>query len=306
MAKYLDLVGLSIFFGKLKPLYLSDISYANDKLTLTKGDGSTVSISLAPSITVDDTLSSSSTNPVQNKVINAALNAKANNSDLSAYLPLAGGTCTGGVSAPNFQTGTGTTNYFQCRKFRGEGDSTSYYHAIDFGYSGHDSVDFYEYDPNWNFYGCTTGKKSQAVLVGKINSNGWNGGAVLSGVPTAPTAVAGTNSTQIATTAFVKNAIPTNISSFTNDSGYLTQHQSLAGYVKSVNGTQPDISGNVNITDTRVTNTLDTTTKAYVTGTTSATTNTGTQVFDTGVYLDTTAGTLVAKRFKTSTGIEIY
>ena len=60
------------------------------------------------------------------------------------------------------------------------------------------------------------------------------------------------------------------------------------------------------ITDTKVTNTLDKTTKAYVTGTTSATTNTGTQVFDTGVYLDTTAGTLVAKTFKTSTGIEIY
>lgn len=60
------------------------------------------------------------------------------------------------------------------------------------------------------------------------------------------------------------------------------------------------------ITDTKVTNTLATTTKAYVTGTTIATTNTGTQVFDTGVYLDTTAGTLVAKTFKTSTGIEIY
>lgn len=50
--------------------------------------------------------------------------------------------------------------------------------------------------------------------------------------------------------------------------------------------------------DTKVTNTLATTTKAYVTGTTSATTNTGTQVFDTGVYLDTTAGQLVATTFK--------
>ena len=33
-------------------------------------------------------------------------------------------------------------------------------------------------------------------------------------------------------------------------------------------------------------------TKAYITGTTSASTNTGTQVFDTGVYLTTTAGQL--------------
>lgn len=50
--------------------------------------------------------------------------------------------------------------------------------------------------------------------------------------------------------------------------------------------------------DTKVTNTLATTTKAYVTGTTSATTNTGMQVFDTGVYLDKTAGQLVATTFK--------
>ena len=64
------------------------------------------------------------------------------------YLPLTGGTVTGGITATNFQTGTGATSYFQCRKFRGEGDANSYYHAIDFGYSGHDSVDFYEYDPN--------------------------------------------------------------------------------------------------------------------------------------------------------------
>ena len=71
-------------------------------------------------------------------------------------------------------------------------------------------------------------------------------------------------------------------------------------------GTTGTITTQDTDTDTKVTNTLNTTTKAYVTGTTSATTNTGTQVFDTGVYLDTTAGTLVAKTFKTSTGIEIY
>ena len=123
------------------------------------------------------------------------------------YLPLTGGTVNGGITATNFQTGTGAANYFQCCKFRGEGDANSYYHAIDFGYSGHDSVDFYEYDPNWNFYKCLTGTKSGAVLVGNINGNGWNGGARLSGTPTAPTATAGTNNTQIATTAFVQAAV---------------------------------------------------------------------------------------------------
>lgn len=180
------------------------------------------------SSTVDSELSSTSVNPVQNKVINAALNNKADSSALSGYLPLTGGTITGGITASNFQTGTGTTNYFQCRKFRGEGDSTSYYHAIDFGYSGHDSVDFYEYDANWNFYQCTTGNKSSAVLVGNINSSGWNGGAKLTGAPTAPTAPTGTNTTQIATTAFVQN--------------------SLSGYVKTVNNTSPDENGNITIT----------------------------------------------------------
>ena len=164
------------------------------------------------------------------------------------YLPLTGGTVTGGITATNFQTGTGATSYFQCRKFRGEGNANSYYHAIDFGYSGHDSVDFYEYDPNWNFYKCLTGTKSGAVLVGNINGNGWNGGARLTGAPTAPTAAVGTNTTQIATTEFVQSAIPTNVSSFTNDAGYLTQHQSLVGYVKSVNKTKPDSNGNVTIT----------------------------------------------------------
>lgn len=67
------------------------------------------------------------------------------------------------------------------------------------------------------------------------------------------------------------------------------------------NGTQFELVGDVNTdtnTDTKVTNTLATTTKAYITGTTSATTNTGTQVFDTGVYLDTENGALVATKFK--------
>ena len=50
-------------------------------------------------------------------------------------------------------------------------------------------------------------------------------------------------------------------------------------------------------TDTKVTTTLATTTKAYIAGTSNSTTSTGTLVFDTGVYLDTTAGSLVATKF---------
>ena len=73
-------------------------------------------------------------------------------SELKKYLPLAGGTMTGTLVAPIIQTGTTTTNYFQSRKFRGEGDASSYYHAIDFGYSGHNQVDFYEYGAVFNFW----------------------------------------------------------------------------------------------------------------------------------------------------------
>lgn len=42
--------------------------------------------------------------------------------------------------------------------------------------------------------------------------------------------------------------------------------------------------------DTKVTNTKNNTAKAYITGTTNAETNTGTQVFDDGVYLTDDAG----------------
>lgn len=61
----------------------------------------------------------------------------------------------------------------------------------------------------------------------------------------------------------------------------------------TINGTGTDLYAPTN-TDTQVTNTLSTTTKFYLTGTSSSTTNTGTQYFDTGVYVDTTAGALHA------------
>lgn len=51
-------------------------------------------------------------------------------------------------------------------------------------------------------------------------------------------------------------------------------------------------------TDTKVTNMLETKTKAYLTATSSASTNTGTQVFDTGVYLTNTAGGLHSEKFE--------
>ena len=66
-------------------------------------------------------------------------------------------------------------------------------------------------------------------------------------------------------------------------------------YMMRYNGTQYDIVGDIDTntdSDTKVTNILNNAAKAYVTGTTSASTNTGTQVFDSGVFLETSAGGL--------------
>lgn len=53
--------------------------------------------------TVDSSLNSTSTNPVQNKVINEALSGKANSSHTHNYLPLSGGTLTGDVTGKYFK-----------------------------------------------------------------------------------------------------------------------------------------------------------------------------------------------------------
>lgn len=64
-----------------------------------------------------------------------------------------------------------------------------------------------------------------------------------------------------------------------------------------VDGSTVSVTTQDTNTDTKVTNTKANTTKAYVTGTTNSATNTGTQVFDTGVYLGTEAGSLHATKF---------
>ena len=80
-------------------------------------------------------------------------------------------------------------------------------------------------------------------------------------------------------------------------------------YMFRYNGSQYDIIGDTNpkqSSDTKVTNTLNKTVKAYITGTTSATTNTGAQVFDTGVYLDSVEGRLGVKSLLLGNAILTY
>ena len=124
-----------------------------------------------------------------------------------------GDTMTGKLTVPQVETGAGNSNFFQCRKFRGEGDANTYYHAIDFGYKNHDQVDFHEYGGIWNFFKNTSGKANGGSLCGKITTNGWEGGAKLTGSPTAPTPGTSDNSTRIATTAFVNSFNSTKLES---------------------------------------------------------------------------------------------
>lgn len=67
--------------------------------------------------------------------------------------------------------------------------------------------------------------------------------------------------------------------------------------VSSIDGT---MKVNVPWTDTKVTSKVGNTTKAYLVGSTSSSEDTGTLIKDTGVYLDTVAGKLVATTFSGS------
>ena len=82
---------------------------------------------------------------------------------------------TGLFTAPYIATGAGEANYFQSRKFRGEGNANTYYHAVDFGYAGHNQVDFHEYGGTWNFYENTKGTAADGKLVASIKPDGFHG-----------------------------------------------------------------------------------------------------------------------------------
>ena len=118
-----------------------------------------------------------------------------------------GDTMTGKLTVPQVETGAGNSNFFQCRKFRGEGNADTYYHAIDFGYKNHDRVDFHEYGGIWSFYKNQSGKINGGVLCGKITSNGWEGRAKLESGSTMVTSQLTENSNVIATTAFVHGLV---------------------------------------------------------------------------------------------------
>lgn len=263
---------------------------ASDK---TKLDGIATG---ANKTTVDSALSSTSTNPVQNKVVNTAianLNTLVGDTAVSTQITNAASSTTPKVAGT---AAVGTETMFA----RGD-----HVHPAQTTVSGN------------------AGSATKLATARTIDGVSFNGTANITHYGTCDTA-AGTAAKVVALTGFtlatgakvavkftVTNtaANPTlNVNSTGAKAIYYRGAAISAGYLAAnrvyefvYDGTNYELIGDINVdtnTDTKVTNTLNTTAKAYVTGTTSASTNTGTQVFDTGVYLDTTAGQLTATTFK--------
>ena len=111
---------------------------------------------------VDASFVANSTNPVQSKVVKSALDGKVDKT---------GDTMTGRLTAPE----VAATNYFVTPTIVGEGDKTKYYHRVDFGYAGHDYVDFHEYGGTWNFYQNQGSTEESKILVASIKPDGFHG-----------------------------------------------------------------------------------------------------------------------------------
>lgn len=192
-----------------------------DGVTITAASDGTISSTAV--VTIDSAINASSTNPVQNKIIYAALQTKANDTDVvhtTGNETIAGNkTFTGTVVVPIIQTGSAANNYFQSQKFRGEGDANTYYHAVDFGYSGHDRVDFYDYGGVFQFHKHQgAGINDQDTVLGTINDNGWEGNVLGNVTGTASRATADASGNVISTTYQVALVSGTNIKTVNGNS----------------------------------------------------------------------------------------
>lgn len=180
-----------IYNGETLVDLTSDTVTADDLaagVTATGADGKPL-VGLLPKVTIDTELSLSSTNPVQNKTITAALSNLdidiATNDEIDNALNVAGSgdlPTTGGI-VPIAMGGTGATTTAGARTNLGVSATADFANVA---FSG--------------AYDDLTGKP----------------------------------------------AIPSRTSDLANNSGYITS-SALSGYVKSVNGADPDSSGNVTI-----------------------------------------------------------
>lgn len=195
---------------------------------------------------------------------------------------------TGLFTAPYIATGTDKTHYFQSAKFRGEGNADTYYHAIDFGYSGHNQVDFHEYGGIWNFYENTKGTAADGKLVASIKPDGFHGN--LNGNATSANKVNNNlviklnNGTTEGTNQFTYNGSATKNINITpaNIGAASSSHNHDSSYVKKSGDTMTgDLKFQKTNSDgtTSITATLGATT-GYITGTWLQTTNVGNKAGD--------------------------
>lgn len=176
---------------------------SNGNVTINLGSGGGTG---GTNITVDSALSGASTNPVQNKVIYAALNNKLDKNGTATYA-----TCdaSGNIISDTYARKTELGGYVKS---------------------------------------INNVKPDSAGNVNISNSGGAGGNITVDSALSSTSTNAIQNRVVQQEFTSVRSSIPTKVSQLTNDSGYLTQHQSLDGYVKSVNNTKPDASGNVTIT----------------------------------------------------------
>ena len=177
---------------------------SNGNVTINVGSGG--GGGTGTNITVDSTLSSASTNPVQNKVIYAALNNKLDKNGTATYATCDG---SGNIISSTYARKTELSGYVKSiNNVKPDGD-------------------------------------------GNVNISTGGGGTGTNITVDSALSSTSTNPVQnrVVQQEFtsMRAAIPTKVSQLTNDSGYLTKHQSLDGYVKTVNNTAPDRNGNVTI-----------------------------------------------------------
>ena len=160
---------------------------ANGNINISTGGAGT-----GPNITVDSTLSSTSNNPIANKAVYAAVNNKLDKTGIAAYATR--------DSSGNIITDT----YAKKSEVSGVVKSVN------------------------NIAPDSNGNVTITVSGGGTGTN-ITVDSVLSSTSTNPV------QNRVVQQEFtsVRAAIPTKVSQLTNDSGYLTQHQSLDGYVKT-------------------------------------------------------------------------
>ena len=202
-----------IYGGETLVDLTSDTVTANDLaegVTATAADGTQIT-GLLPKVDIDDALSSTSTNPVQNKVINAAL---------AGYLPFVnsyignantwltnGYTKTSQVATSNLPSVcTGRDKWgilFFIAENAANGTGTQMFFPVDGTYKGRIFTRSIAYKTagTWNLLPLASDFATVATS-GSYSD--------LTDTPTIPT-------------------VPTTVSSFENDAGYLTSHQDISG-----------------------------------------------------------------------------